>query len=186
MINYSNRKMVVALDNGKHFILSPTNRLYQHCLNYLEAIPIPVDPKGFVNLDYFFTLPEEIFKYQSLEESTTYIKFVLRDLSNEINEMDLIWWNTGEWKYKTVYNSRIDKFIVLVVGLCFLGRIDLVEEEEKSLEKDRDEYTDPDNWYTKENNVYQYLLEIVQIERKRWLKILNAKQRHKLQGLLFK
>ena len=184
MINYSNRKMVVALDNGKHFILSPTNRLYQHCLNYLEAIPIPVDPKGFVNLDYFFVLPEEILRYQSLEESTLCIKATLRDLSGEINEMDLIWWNIREWRYKEIYGSKVDKFIVLVVGLCFLGRIDLLEEEEKNLENDRDEYTDPDNWYTKENNVYQYLLEVVQQERIRWQKILSAKQRCKLQESL--
>lgn len=171
-LNYDGRKIVIELDNEKHFILSPTSRLYQYCLTYLEAIPIPIDPKGYINLDYFFTLPEEILKYQSIEESTRYIVSLLRNLSSEIEEIDSIYWSTSEWKYKVAYNNKIDKYLTLLVGLGFLGRIDLLEEEEKYLGEEVEEY-----------NVYQYLLELTQIERKRWQKILNARSRHKLQRL---
>ena len=176
-------RIIVKLDNGKSFIVLPSSRIYQYCLKYLEAIPIPANKKGDINLSIVLILPEELKRYTSLEESTQLISYNLREISTEIVEMDNIWWSTSEWKFKETYNSRVDKFLVLVRGLGFLSRIDLLLEEEKYLESNGKEYIDPDNWYPEDYNTYYYLLEIIHEERMRWQRIQGTEQRHKLQGL---
>lgn len=166
-------KIIIALDNGKKFILAPSSRLYKYCLNYLSAIPIPVDSDSYIYLNSLFPLPIELVEHSSIKESTECIVHLLRDLSFEIEELDNIWWSTSEWKYKIAYLEREGRYVSLLNGLGFLGRIDLLEVEESELKKESGE----------DNSLFQYLFEIVREEKERWKKILNAKSRHELQRL---